>query len=88
MRLDDSGLYYHNARYYDASIGRFISADTVVPDPADPQHLNRYTYCLNNPLKYTDPTGRAWWAAVYGFVETAFDLGMLRHRRAVHGAVA
>ena len=45
------------ARYYDATIGRFISADTIVPQPFNPQSLNRYSYCLNNPLKYIDPSG-------------------------------
>ena len=38
-------------------LGRFIQADTIVPNPGNPQDLNRYTYGLNNPLKYTDPTG-------------------------------
>jgi RHS repeat-associated protein len=57
QRLDGTGLYYYGARYYDAEIGRFISADTIVPDPANPQSLNRYSYCLNNPLKYVDPSG-------------------------------
>jgi hypothetical protein len=38
-------------------MGRFISADTIIPDPANPQSLNRYSYCLNNPLKYIDPSG-------------------------------
>jgi RHS repeat-associated protein len=53
----ESGLYNYNARLYDPIIGRFITPDTEVPDPYDPQSLNRYTYCLNNPLIYTDPTG-------------------------------
>ncbi|MCX5999067.1 MAG: hypothetical protein NTU41_05585, partial [Chloroflexi bacterium] len=65
QRLDDTGLYYYNARYYDAAIGRFISADTIVPDPSDPQNLNRYSYCLNNPLAYVDPSGHnAVWDAI------------------------
>jgi len=51
------GLYFYEARYYDAALGRFISADTIVPDPNNPQSLNRYSYVLNNPLRYTDPTG-------------------------------
>ena len=59
QRLDDTGLYYYNARYYDATIGRFISADTIVPDYMNPQSLNRYSYCVNNPLKYVDPSGHA-----------------------------
>ncbi|CAI4032688.1 hypothetical protein DNFV4_03118 [Nitrospira tepida] len=52
-----TGLYYYEARYYDPTLGRFISADTIVPNPRDPQDLNRYTYAGNNPFKYTDPTG-------------------------------
>lgn len=96
QRLDDTGLYYYGARYYDATIGRFISPDPFVqwstgfdvvfspltvntiseglgellgPQrdypavslevPVNPQALNRYSYVLNNPLKYTDPFG--WW---------------------------
>lgn len=38
-------------------MGRFISADVIVPDPTNPQQYNRYTYGLNNPLRFTDPTG-------------------------------
>ncbi len=55
--LDNTGLYYYEARYYDPTLARFISADTIVPDPSNPQALNRYAYVLNNPLRYTDPTG-------------------------------
>jgi RHS repeat-associated protein len=54
---DDLGLVYMNARYYISSIGRFASADTLVPDPMNPQQFNRYTYTLNNPLRFTDSTG-------------------------------
>ena len=56
----ETGLYYYNARYYDPAIGRFVSADTMVPDPTNPQALNRYSYVLNNPLIFTDPTGHSW----------------------------
>jgi hypothetical protein len=38
-------------------VGRFIQADTIVPSPGNPQHFNRYSYVLNNPLKFTDPSG-------------------------------
>ncbi len=51
------GLYFYNARWYDAVLGRFVQADTVVPQPGNPQSLNRYSYALNNPLRYTDSSG-------------------------------
>jgi RHS repeat-associated protein len=50
-------LVQMDSRWYDPRLGRFISPDTIVPDPADPQSLNRYSYVGNNPLKYVDPTG-------------------------------
>ena len=52
-----TGLYNYDARMYDPVWGQFVMADTIVPDLFDPQSLNRYAYCLNNPLKYVDPTG-------------------------------
>jgi len=54
------GLYDYGARFYDPLLGRFLSADTVVPEPGNPQALNRYAYVLNNPLKYTDPSGHKY----------------------------
>jgi RHS repeat-associated protein len=54
---DAAGLIYMNARYYDATLGRFISADSIIPNPLNPQSLNRYSYVLNNPVSFNDPTG-------------------------------
>lgn len=48
---------YYGARYYDATLGRFTQADTIVPNPMDPQSLNRYSYVRNNPVNLIDPTG-------------------------------
>jgi len=59
--LDNTGLYFYGARYYDPEIGRFITADTIVQAPYNPQTLNRYSYCGNNPINYVDPTGHFWW---------------------------
>ena len=56
----ETGLYNYNARLYDPDLGRFMSADSIVPNPANPQSLNRYSYVLNNPLNYTDPTGHSF----------------------------
>ena len=52
-----TGLMYYHARYYHPALGRFVSADTIVPEPGNPQSLNRYAYVTNNPLKYIDPSG-------------------------------
>jgi RHS repeat-associated protein len=54
---NETGLYYYNARYYDPYLGRFIQADTEIPDLSNPQSYNRYTYCVNDPLRYNDPSG-------------------------------
>ena len=54
---DAIGLYFYNARWYDAARRRFIQPDSIVPEPGNPQALNRYSYGLNNPVKYNDPTG-------------------------------
>lgn len=72
--MDSTGLYYYYARYYDSEIGRFITRDswTYLPNDfrsfghavaqwmSDPQILNRYSYCRNNPLMFTDPSGHGW----------------------------
>jgi hypothetical protein len=46
-----------NARLYDPALGRFLSPDPYVQAPGFSQSFNRYAYCLNNPLRYTDPSG-------------------------------
>lgn len=56
----ESGLDYFGARYYDRAQYRFISADPILSGGAaisDPQSLNLYAYCRNNPIKYLDPDG-------------------------------
>ena len=52
-----TGLQYAQARYYMPEIGRFISEDSYRGQPEEPQSLNRYTYCHNNPLFFVDPDG-------------------------------
>ncbi len=51
------GFYDYGARPYDPALGRFLQADTLVPEPGNPQSLNRYAYVLGNPLYYVDPSG-------------------------------
>ncbi|MDR1018538.1 MAG: DNRLRE domain-containing protein [Lachnospiraceae bacterium] len=52
-----NNLYYMNARYYNSEIGRFISQDTYRGEDENFNQWNLYTYCYNNPSKYTDPSG-------------------------------
>jgi RHS repeat-associated protein len=54
---DETGLYNYKARLYDPLLGRFISADSIIPEPGNLQAFNRYSYCVNNPLVYTDSSG-------------------------------
>jgi RHS repeat-associated protein len=58
----ETGLDYAKARYYANTQGRFTGVDPLMSSakPVQPQSWNRYTYCLNNPLVYVDPTGLSW----------------------------
>ena len=49
-----------NGRLYDPIVGRMLSPDILVQDPTSSQGFNRYSYVLNNSLKYVDPSGYAW----------------------------
>jgi len=55
--LDGVGLIHMNGRIYDPTLGRFLQADPHIQDPFNSQSLNRYSYVLNNPLTFTDPSG-------------------------------
>ena len=65
----ETGTIYLRARYYDPSMGRFISRDSYAGKNSDPLSLNRYTYCHNNPIFYADPKGHSAWTK---FPEAAF----------------
>ena len=55
--LDDIGLIHMNGRLFDPLIGRFLQGDPMIQAPEELQNYNRYSYCLNNSLNCTDPTG-------------------------------
>jgi RHS repeat-associated protein len=54
---EETNFYFYNARYYDPQIARFITADNIIPNELNTQSWNRYSYVLNNPIMYNDPTG-------------------------------
>ena len=60
--LDQVGVIHMGGRIYDPTLGRFMSADPVVKGRANTESYNRYSYVLNNPMSYTDPTGYSWWS--------------------------
>ena len=53
----DFGLINMNGRMYDPVVGRMLSPDIVIQNPEYSQSYNRYSYCFNNPLRFTDPSG-------------------------------
>ncbi len=55
--LDEFSLINMNGRLYDPQTTRFLSPDPIIADPGNPAGYNPYAYVLNNPLKYTDPSG-------------------------------
>ena len=63
-----------NGRLYDPYLARFLSPDNYVQMSDFSQSFNRYSYCLNNPLKYVDPDGEFAWLAVAAFVGGAFNV--------------
>lgn len=72
--LDELAVVHMNGRMYDPLLGRFFSIDPHIQSPDDLQNYNRYSYVLNNPLRYTDPNGELWWQVA------AFVVGaMLAH---------
>ncbi|AJD50013.1 Rhs family protein [Isoalcanivorax pacificus W11-5] len=58
--LDQVGLIHMGGRVYDPTIGRFLSADPVIKGLENTESYNRYSYVLNSPLSFTDPSGYSW----------------------------
>ena len=72
---EETALYYINARMYDPVTAWFLQADTYLGNLNDPLSLNLYTYCLNNPHKYVDPSGH--FAITFAVVIGAVIWGMV-----------
>ncbi|MBX3038234.1 MAG: hypothetical protein KF758_15085 [Anaerolineales bacterium] len=67
----DLGLMDYKFRFYSPTLGRFILPDNVVPNPANPQHYNRYSYVNNRPINFNDPTGH--------FADVLLDIGFIAY---------
>ena len=74
-----------NGRIYDPTLGRFLQADPHIQAPMNSQNYNRYSYVLNNPLSYTDPSGyffkslfkavKKYWRVIAAAAVTYFTAG-------------
>jgi len=60
------GLYWYNSRWYSPGLGRFVSPDTIIPQPGIPMAWDRYSYVNSNPVRYVDPSGHMAWAGEGG----------------------
>ncbi len=74
--IDAFDLINLNGRAYDPVVGAFLSPDPYVQAPDMPQNLNRYAYCLNNPLKYTDPSGNFIMTIMFGMMANVMIQGL------------
>ena len=69
----ETGLYYLRARYYDTYTGRFISEDSYWGEDKNPLSLNLYTYCENDPIMFTDPSGHSVLKGIGNIVKKAVE---------------
>ena len=83
--MNDVGIIHMGGRIYDPTLGRFLQADPFIQAPKNSQSYNRYSYVLNNPLSYTDPSGyffkalgkfvKKYWRVIAAAAVTYFTAG-------------
>lgn len=83
--LNGLNFIHMNGRIYDPTLGRFLQADPHIQAPTNSQSYNRYSYVLNNPMSYTDPSGyffkklgkfvKKYWRVIAAAVVTYFTAG-------------
>ena len=83
--LNEFDIINMNGRLYDPVLGRFFSPDNYVQMPDNSQNFNRYSYCLNNPLKYTDPSGNLFGIDDAVIVFAAFNMASSMMQAAFEG---
>ena len=82
--LDEVALIHMNGRIYDPVLARFMTPDSFIQAPGNLQSYNRYSYTINNPLAYTDPSGHWFFfaAAVFVGAFAAETMGIISERTA------
>jgi RHS repeat-associated protein len=74
--LDEVNLINMNGRVYDPYVGRFLSPDNFIQSESNSQSYNRYSYCKNSPLMYTDPDGEFWQIIIGATIGGVVNLAM------------
>ena len=77
----ETGTIYLRARYYDPTIGRFITEDSVWGNANDPLSLNLYTYCYNNPINLLDPDGNSPTAGNFRVLKQMLEESVAYHEQ-------
>ena len=89
--LSELGIIHMNGRLYDPVLGRFLQADPIIQAPHNAQSHNRYSYVLNNPLSFTDPSGFSAWTKwrkpVIGLVAGVLTGGLAAGYMSVFGII-
>ncbi len=75
--LQGVGLIHMNGRLYDSKLRRFLSPDNHIQNPYNTQNFNRYSYVLNNPLMYTDPSGEIFEPNTFAIAAAAMGVWSL-----------
>jgi len=70
-QMEAFGIVHMKGRIYDPTLGRFLQADPHIQAPKNSQNYNRYSYVLNNPLSYNDPSGY-FFASLFDFVKDSW----------------
>lgn len=90
--LSQFGLINMNARMYDPLFSRFLSPDPHIQSDSNSQNFNRYSYCLNNPLRYNDPSGElfiftcinAIWEFGTNLIKHGFNVSQYNWKRTIN----
>ena len=90
--LSNVGLIHMNGRVYDPEIARFLSADPLIQAPNNLQSYNRYSYTINNPLRFIDPSGYSWlskkWKKIRGAIKVIAAVAIAVYAPQLIGKIA
>lgn len=86
--LQSVGLIHMNGRLYDPKLHRFLQPDNYVQDPYNTQNFNRYGYVMNNPTKFTDPSGEFWHIVIGAAIGGVINWGIHGFRFDMQGLKA